>query len=182
MLWFLNRFNQQRAAEFLFLRHRGYNTGFISMWISFISSKFIANIMNDCLLWRSTVTQTTCFLDKMSSRTKQEPRPFLPTTAQPTTQLSQRLHDYGRPLDQFVWCRLNLYFERPSCARPCCSCYPDVGDISSCVLPRWKEKSVSYNMKNKQPFKKKMFSTSLFSFHKRTTHVSLSCGLILVLF
>lgn len=104
------------------LHHRGYKTGFISAWmenmskvekgtivfktVSFISFKFIANIMDECLFWRLKVTQT-CFLNKMSCRAKQKPHPFFPTTTHSTSQLPQSLHGCSRLLDLFVWCRLN---------------------------------------------------------------------------
>lgn len=116
--------------------------------------------MDECLFWRSNVTQTTCFLDKMSSRTKQEPCPFLPTTTRPTTRHSQ-LGDYGRPhssvtTDQFVWCRLNSwqwrYFQTPPCAQSCCSCNPDVGLV--CYHAE-RKKCVSYNVKKKKNYLEK---------------------------
>lgn len=165
------------------LHHHGYNTGFISMRmenisedekgtivfkaVSLIPVKFIANIMDSCLFWRSNVSQTTFFLEKISSKTKQEPRPFLPTTTQPTTQLSQRLHDYGRPLDQFVWCRLNPWQRRYFGIQSWLIYY-----IWSCLLPHWKEKSVSYNVKNKQLFKKNVFDQLVFISQADHTRVS----------
>lgn len=158
------------------LHHRGYNTGFISAWmeniskvekgtivlkaVSFISFKFIANIMDECLFWRSKVTQTTCFLNKMSSRAKHKTSPILPnnhTSDNPTSTKAPWLRQTSGCV--CVWCKLNSpawgCFETPPCAQSCCSCNPDVGDIINlCATTLKGKKSATYNVKNKQLFKK----------------------------
>lgn len=133
------------------LHHRGYNTGFISARmeniskvekgtivfkaVSFISFKFIANIMDECLFWRSKVTQTTCFLNKMSSRAKHKTSPILPNN-----------HTSDNPTStKAPWLRKTSgwgCFETPPCAQSCCSCNPDVGDIINLCATTLKGKNL----------------------------------------
>lgn len=65
--------------------------------VSFIWFRFIANITDECLFWRSKVPQTTCFPDKDVLQNTTGTAPILTNNAdtRPATQLSQRLRGYG---------------------------------------------------------------------------------------